>query len=81
MKIIEYVTEENKKFYDFDTMLKVIGTNKSKLQREIKKNGILPGIKYNNKYLYQENSFFSLLEGFLNDRLKKEFNEEWTGKR
>ena len=83
MKIIEYVTEENKKFYDFDTMLKVIGTNKSKLQREIKKNGILTGncIKYKNQYLYPEDSFFSLLEGFLNDRLKKEFNEEWTGKR
>ncbi len=43
MKILNYITEENKRFYDFDTMMKLIGTNKSKLQREIKKNGILTG--------------------------------------
>ena len=83
MKILNYITEENKRFYDFDTMMKLIGTNKSKLQREIKKNGILKGecIKYKNQYLYPENSFFYLLEGFLTERLKKEFNKEWIGKR
>jgi len=83
MKILNYITEENKRFYDFDTMMKLIGTNKSKLQREIKKNENLKGkcIKYKNQYLYPEYSFFYLLEGFLTERLKKEFNKEWIGKR
>lgn len=73
MRVISY-TEGNKKYYDFDTILKQTGSNKSKLQREIKKNGILR-IKYKNQYLYPENFFFSIMEGFLTERLKKEFEE------
>ncbi len=79
VEVIEYTIGENK-FYDFDTMMRIIHTNKSKLHREIKRNEILRNncIKYKNQYLYSQTSLFSLLEGFLKERLKKEFNEEWT---
>ena len=73
MKIIGYITEENKTLYDFDTMRKLLGTSRSKLHREIKKNR-LRGTKYKNQYLYNEYSLFTLMENLIFDKLNKEEN-------
>ena len=70
MKIIGYITEENDKLYDFDTIRRILGTSKSKLHREIKRNN-MNGTKYKNQFLYSQNSLFTLIEMVLADKLNK----------
>ena len=64
MKIIKYVLNENETYYDFDSIRRLLNISKSKLQREIKKNGISTDnfIKYKNQHLYREDFFLVLLE-------------------
>ncbi len=69
MKIIGYITEENNKLYDVDTMRKLAGTTRSKIHRELKKNKDSGHIKYKNQYLYSETTLFSILETILFEKL------------
>ena len=69
MKIIGYITEENDKLYDVDTIRKLAGTTRSKIHRELKKNKDSGHIKYKNQYLYSETTLFSILETILLEKL------------
>lgn len=71
MKIIGYITEEENKFYDFDTIRKILNTSRSKLHREIKKSNV-KGTKYKNQYLYSEHSLFLMMEKNLIDQLNND---------
>lgn len=68
MKIIGYITEEEDKLYDFNTIRKILNTSRSKLHRDIKKNNIV-GTKYKNQFLYSEQSLYLMMEKNLIDRL------------
>jgi hypothetical protein len=69
MKIIGYITEENDKLYDVDTIRKLAGTTRSKIHRELKRNNDSGHIKYKNQYLYSETTLFSILETILFEKL------------
>ena len=68
MKIISYITEEENKLYDFDTIRQILNTSRSKLHRDIKKNNIV-GTRYKNQFLYSEQSLFSMMELVLVEKL------------
>lgn len=68
MKIIGYITEEEDKLYDFNTIRKILNTSRSKLHRDIKKNNVV-GTKYKNQFLYSEQTLFMMMEKNLIDRL------------
>jgi hypothetical protein len=72
MRVIGYVSEENDKLYDVETMRRILGTSRSKVQREIKRNKISDFIKYKNQYLYSEKTLFTIMEKLLIDKLTKE---------
>jgi hypothetical protein len=71
MKIIGYITEEENKLYDFDTIRKILNTSRSKLHRDIKKNNVI-GTKYKNQFLYSEQSLFIMMENNLIERLNND---------
>lgn len=71
MKVINYLTEENDKLYDVNTMMKILGTSKSKLQREIKRQNISNCTKYKNQYLYSEKSLFTIMEIIMYEKWKR----------
>ena len=71
MKVIGYISEENDKLYDVETMRKILGTSRSKVQREIKKNKISDYTKYKNQHLYSEKTLFTIMEKLLIDKFKK----------
>jgi hypothetical protein len=75
MKIIGYLTEEEDKLYDFDTMRKILNSSRSKLHREIKKNKVV-GTKFKNQYLYSEHSLFLMMERYLIERLDNDRLQE-----
>ena len=54
MKIVGYLSEENDKLYDVDTIRKLAGTTRSKIHRELKKNKDSGHIKYKNQYNKRE---------------------------
>jgi hypothetical protein len=68
MAIIGYITEEQERLYDFDTMRKILNKSRSKLHRDIKKNNVL-GRKHKNQYLYSEQVLFMMMETYLIERL------------
>jgi hypothetical protein len=72
MKVIGYISEENDKLYDLNTMIKIIGTSKSKIQREIKRNKLSEYMKYKNQFLYSENTLFTIMERLIIERISKE---------
>lgn len=73
MKVIRYVSEENDKLYDVDTIRKVLKTSKTKVQRELKRHGFsMLFTKYENRFLYPEEILFSLMENRLIEKLEKE---------
>jgi hypothetical protein len=72
MKVIGFVSEENKKFYDVNTMMKILGVSKTKIQREIKRNNFLEFLKYKNQHLYPERTLFHLMEIVLIEKLENE---------
>lgn len=74
--VINFVNEKNEIFYDFETLRKLLRTNKSKLYRMIKKYEIKEASKYKNKHLYNEEFVLLLMEALLNERLKKVFANE-----
>lgn len=74
MRVIGFVTEENNKLYDVDTMRKILGVSRSKVQREIRRNHFTQETKYKNQHLYSEKTLFSLMEKILIEKIEKEFN-------
>ena len=71
MRIIRYLTEEDDRYYDFDTIRKILNTSRAKLHRDIKKNNV-EGTKYKNQYLYSEQSLFIMMEKYLIDKLNND---------
>lgn len=71
MAIIGYITEEQEKLFDFDTMRKILKTSRSKLHRDIKKTNI-KGTKYKNQILYTENTLFVMMERYLIEKLNND---------
>jgi hypothetical protein len=72
VKVIGYLSEENDRLFDISTMREIIGTSRSKIQREIKRNKLSENIVYNNKNLYSENVLFTIMEKILFEKLEKE---------
>lgn len=79
MRIINFITEDNVKLFDVETMRKILGVSRSKVQREIKRNKLSEILTYKNQNLYSQNTLFSLMETILieklnNDRLPENKN-------
>jgi hypothetical protein len=64
MKVIGYITEENDKLYDVETIRKLAGTTRSKIHRELKKNKDSGHIKYKNHYLLLGINFIFDFRGY-----------------
>lgn len=73
MRIISFVTEENKRLYDVESMRRILGVSRSKVQRELKRNNFLNLIKYNNRHLYSERILFSLMEVIIIEKLGESY--------
>jgi hypothetical protein len=71
MKIVGYLTEENDKLYDFNTLQRITGTTKSKLHRGLHKLNVREFVKYKNQFLYSEKTLYQVLERLLFERLDK----------
>ena len=72
MKVIGYISEEDDKLYDVETMRSILNTSKSKVQREIKRNKLSESIKYKNRFLYSERTLFTIMEKMLYEKLTRE---------
>jgi len=72
VKVIGYLSRENDKLYDISSMIEIIGTSRSKIQREIKRNQLSETLVYNNKNLYTENVLFTIMEKILFEKLERE---------
>jgi hypothetical protein len=72
VKVIGYISEENDRLFDISTMREIIGTSRSKIQREIKRNQLSEKLIYNNKNLYSESVLFTIMENILIEKLDKE---------
>jgi hypothetical protein len=72
VKVIGYISEENDRLFDISTMREIIGTSRSKIQREIKRNQLSEKLIYNNKNLYSESVLFTIMEHILIEKLDKE---------
>jgi hypothetical protein len=70
-KVISYISEENNKLFDIATMREIIGTSRSKIQRELKKNQLSEEMVYNNKNLYSEKVLFTIMENILWQKLER----------
>lgn len=68
--MVVFVIKENKKYYDIETMRRILNVSKSKIQRQLKKqdNEI---VKYKNLHLYNEHTLFNLMEVILIEKLEK----------
>lgn len=71
MKIVGYLTEENDKLFDFNTLQRITGTTKSKLHRDLHKLNDREFVKYKNQFLYTEKTLYQLMERLLFERLDK----------
>ncbi len=81
MRVLRYETDKGI-LYDFHTMKLILGVNKSKLYRELKKIDVSDMMKYRNQFLFSENTLFLLMEKRLIEELDKiESHEKWTFKR
>ena len=72
VKVIGSLSRENDKLYDISSMIEIIGTSRSKIQREIKRNQLSETLVYNNKNLYTENVLFTIMEKILFEKLERE---------
>lgn len=70
MKVIRYETGEET-LYDFHTLKQILGFNKSKLYRELKKIDGKEIVRYRNQYLFKENTLFKLMEKRLMEEVSK----------
>lgn len=74
MRVLSFINEENKRFYDIETMKRIMGVSRSKVQREIKRNNFSEDLKYKNQFLYSQRTLFSLMECVLIEKIEKEIN-------
>ena len=66
MKIVGYLSEENDKLYDFDTLRRLVGSSKSKLHRDLHKLEHRQFVKYKNQFLYTEKTMFEIEVSVIN---------------
>lgn len=84
MKVVGFLTEENDKLYDFNSIKNILRVSKSKLYRDLKRIEDNDFVKYKNQFLYKEKTLLLLMEKTLIDRLDKiesddnEFSENQT---
>jgi hypothetical protein len=76
MKVVGFLTEENDKLYDFNSIKNILKVSKTKLYRDLKKIETSEFIRYKNQYLYKEKTLLLLMEKTLIDRLDKIEREE-----
>ena len=76
MKVVGFITEENDKLYDFNSIKNILKVSKTKLYRDLKKIETSEFIRYKNQYLYKEKTLLLLMEKTLIDRLDKIEKEE-----
>jgi hypothetical protein len=68
--MITFIIKGNKKYYDIETMRTVLKVPRTKIQRELKKQDA-EIVKYKNLHLYQEATFFNLMELIIIEKLSK----------
>ncbi len=84
MKVVGFLTEENDKLYDFNSIKNILRISKSKLYRDLKRIEDNEIVRYKNQFLYKEKTLLLLMEKTLIDRLDKiesednEFRENQT---
>jgi hypothetical protein len=71
MKVVGFLTEENDKLYDFNSIKNILRVSKSKLYRDLKRIEDNDFVKYKNQFLYKEKTLLLLMEKTLIDRLDK----------
>jgi hypothetical protein len=71
MKVVGFLTEENDKLYDFNSIKNILKVSKTKLYRDLKKIEAMEFVRYKNQYLYKEKTLLLLMEKTLIDRLDK----------
>lgn len=76
MKVIGFLTEENDKLYDFNSIKNILRVSKSKLYRDLKRIEGNEIIRYKNQFLYKEKTLLILMEKTLIERLDKIENED-----
>jgi hypothetical protein len=68
--MVTFIIKGNKKYYDIETMRTVLKVPRTKIQRELKKQDT-EIVKYKNLHLYQESTFFNLMELIFIEKLSK----------
>ena len=68
--MVTFIIKGNKKYYDIETMRTVLRVPRAKIQRELKKQDA-EIVKYKNLHLYQELTFFNLMELIFIEKLNK----------
>ncbi len=76
MKVVGFLTEENDKLYDFNSIKNILKVSKTKLYRDLKKIEDKEFVRYKNQYLYKEKTLLLLMEKTLIERLDKIENED-----
>ena len=76
MKVVGFLTEENDKLYDFNSIKNILKVSKTKLYRDLKKIEDNEFIRYKNQFLYKEKTLLLLMEKTLIERLDKIEREE-----
>jgi transcriptional antiterminator len=75
MNTLEFATEENDNYYDFNTLRSILRVSKSKLYRDLKKVEVEKVLRYKNQNLYNERTLFLLIEKALFEGVEKTENE------
>ena len=68
--MVTFIIKGNKKYYDIETMRQVLKVPRTKIQRELKKQDV-EIVKYKNLHLYQEATFFNLMELIIIEKLSE----------
>ena len=76
MKVVGFLTEENDKLYDFNSIKNILKVSKTKLYRDLKKIEYKEFVRYKNQFLYKEKTLLLLMEKSLIERLDKIEREE-----
>ena len=76
MKVVGFLTEENDKLYDFNSIKNILKVSKTKLYRDLKKIEDNEFVRYKNQFLYKEKTLLLLMEKSLIERLDKIEREE-----
>lgn len=76
MKVVGFLTEENDKLYDFNSIKNILRVSKSKLYRDLKRIEDNEIVRYKNQFLYKEKTLLLLMEKTLIERLDKIESED-----